>query len=382
MNSKNRKAVWMAAAVLAASMILTGCGSTGFTAFSPASSSDSTAAQKYAADDSGSGTAMNEKAVSFSAAPAADNSSVTADGADTQSGTAGTDSTASERKLVRTVNISAETEDIDDFETKLTKQVQDAGGYLEYSSRNGGTPIYYADGTDGTGSYDTSYSSPQTQTGSYTARIPDDKLDAFTEQISGETNVLSRSAQVDDITLQYNDTDTRRTALKTEQKQLLSMMESTDNVQDLIAIEQQLTDVNAQLQDLESQIKLYDNQVDYATVSIDVTEVRAYTPAQEKDPLSRMREGLYKSWNKLLSNLKEFGIWFVINLPFIVFWLIVLMIVLLIIKGIRRHHADQGFREPAGRVRRIRVKQQKQKKDAGGSVPDDPADHTRPTPQG
>lgn len=381
MNKKNQTAVWTAAAVLAVSMILTGCGRTGFTSFSPAASPESTATQNYAADDSGNGVAINEKAVSFSAASAADNSMVTADGTDTQSGTTGTDSTTSDRKLVRTVNISAETEDIDDFETKLTKQVQDAGGYLEYTSRNGGTPIYYADGSDSS-TADASYDSSQTQTGSYTARIPDDKLDAFTAQISGETNVLSRSAQVDDITLQYNDTDSRRTALETEQKQLLSMMKNTDNVQDLIAIEQQLTDVNAQLQDLESQMKLYDNQVDYATVSIDVTEVKDYSPVPQQDPLSRMRDGLYKSWNKLLSNLKEFGIWFVINLPFIVFWLIVLLIVLLIIKGIRRHHADHGFREPAGRVRRIRVKQQKRKKDAGGTVPDDPADHTKPTPQG
>ncbi|MCI2049657.1 MAG: DUF4349 domain-containing protein [Lachnospiraceae bacterium] len=351
----NRHKIAAAAAiVLALGMILNGCGASGGMNNSYSTVSDT---ENYAYSEP----AASDKAVVSSAGDeTAANSSGTAD-----------QSLTANRKLTRSMSFSAETEDLDDFESRLTKQVADAGGYIENSSRSAGDQDNYYPVYSGTSDRQT------TQTGSYSVRIPEEKLDSFAASVKGEVNVLSQSSSVEDITLQYNDTDSRRTALRTEQKQLLSMMEKTDNITDLLAIEQQLTDVNAQLADIESQMKLYDNEVAYATVSIDVTEVKEYTPATQTDAVTRMKEGIVHSWSVLLEDLQEFGIMFVICLPFIALWAIVITVVILIIAAIVRHKRGRAYREPKNKSKQGKIGAGIQQ--AGPAGPADGG--SRPTPQ-
>jgi hypothetical protein len=268
--------------------------------------------------------------------------------------TSGEDSDKVTRKLVKTVYLSAETEDLDSFETSLGKQVSDVGGYIESSSiSNGNGAVYYDDP-----SY--SSSSSQTRYGSYTIRIPAEKLDSFVAEVSGETNVLSQSTNVDDITLQYVDNQSKIDALKIEQQNLMDMLKKAETVEDMIAIQAQLTSVNADLQSYQSQQNYYDNQVDYATLNVDVTEVQKYTPAVEKDTPTRMKEGLEKNWHQFLVNLREFAIWFVSNLPYIIFWVVFAIIFIVIFKAIRRHSRKyQARREAKAEAKRIKQEAKK-----------------------
>ena len=173
------------------------------------------------------------------------------------------------RKLVKTVNLDCETEDIDSFEAKLMQQVREAGGYVEASNRWGRIS------TEGSGRH-----------GSYTLRIPVEQLDKLVSSIRGETNVLTQSSDVSDITLQYVDTESRIKALRIEQEQLLGMLEKAESVEDMITIQSRLSEVNASLQNYESSRKLMDNQVNYATIYLNIDEVVKYTPVEEKGALT------------------------------------------------------------------------------------------------
>lgn len=60
---------------------------------------------------------------------------------------------------------------------------------------------------------------------SYLIRIPSDNLYNFTSDLEDDTNVINQSTTVDDITLQYIDTDSKRKALRLEQTRLEEMLE-------------------------------------------------------------------------------------------------------------------------------------------------------------
>ena len=53
-------------------------------------------------------------------------------------------------------------------------------------------------------------------------------------------------------------------------------------MEDIITIEQRLSDVRYQLESMESQLRSYDNRVDYSTVYLYIDEVEVYTPVEEE----------------------------------------------------------------------------------------------------
>lgn len=255
---------------------------------------------------------------------------------------ASTDTTVSEegaasaattdRKLIKTVNMDVETREYDKLLASVENKVSELGGYIESLDAYNGS-IY------------NNYRS--TRNANLTIRIPKDKLDDFLDTVSGIGNVTSRSENVQDVTLTYVDLQSHRDALQTEQERLLALLEQAENVEDIITIEQRLSDVRYQLESMESQLRSYDNQVDYSTVYLYINEVEVYTPVEEETVWERISAGFADSLKNIGEGLKEAGIWFVIHIPYLVLWAVVILIVILILKKIKK------------RTKRIRAEEQK-----------------------
>ena len=82
----------------------------------------------------------------------------------------------------------------------------------------------------------------------------------------------------ENVTSQYYDTQARLTAYQTQEARLLEMMEKAETVEDIITIEEKLTDLRYRIESLQSTLKNWDRQVSYSTISLDVEEVQEYTP--------------------------------------------------------------------------------------------------------
>ena len=95
-------------------------------------------------------------------------------------------------------------------------------------------------------------------------------------------------------------------------------VETAETVEDIIAINQQLTDVRYQLESMESQLRTYDNQIDYSTVWLSVSETAYYEPYEEKGAWERISSGFSENVHRVGRFFKNFGIEFVIALPIIV----------------------------------------------------------------
>jgi hypothetical protein len=73
------------------------------------------------------------------------------------------------------------------------------------------------------------------------------------------------------------DLESHKKALQEEEKRLLSFMEDAESIEDLITIEDRLTNVRYQLESMESQLRTYDNQVNYSSVHMNIEEVETIT---------------------------------------------------------------------------------------------------------
>ena len=228
------------------------------------------------------------------------------------------------QKLIRTVKLEVETEDMDALLADVESRIASLGGYVE--NRN----VY----NGGAGSR-------RSRNATMVVRIPADKLDGFVQQVSGVSNIVSHSENTRDVTLSYVATESRVTALQTEEARLLELLAEAKDLKDLLTLEEKLTDVRTELEQHKSQLKVYDNLVSYATVNLSVTEVVEYTVVEEpKTFWQRLGGGFVESIKGVWTICKEVVIWLVCALPYLVLPGVIVAAIL-IPRAVRRRKAKK-----------------------------------------
>ena len=222
------------------------------------------------------------------------------------------------RKWVITANVQAETENLDSTMDLIFARVAELNGYVEDQHFDSGT--YYG-GND------------HSRSARMAVRVPADKVDAFMTSVKEQTNVVSSSKNLEDITLQYTDTETRIKALKTEEERLLAFMEQADTMADLLEIERRLTDVHYELENVNSRLRTYDNQVNYATIHLTIDEVRKYTPVEEPTFLERISGGFVDSLHGVWRGLVDLTVVIIVSSPYLVVWGGIILAIVLIARA-------------------------------------------------
>jgi len=247
---------------------------------------------------------------------------------------AGADTTAmlpENRKWIVTVNLSAETEDLDAMTAALEQTVAALEGYVEDQRVYNGS----------------SYSSRRYRSASFTVRIPAEDVERFAEDVAGIANVVSRETSREDVTLNYVATESRVKALQTEEARLLELMAQAENMSDLLEIEGRLTDVRYELERVASQLKLYDNQIDYATIYLSVEEVQEYTPVEEPTLWERIRNGFTGSLKGLGESILDLTVFLIAASPYlVVYGAIIGAIAVLIRKLSKNRKAKKQAKKP------------------------------------
>ena len=213
-------------------------------------------------------------------------------------GTAVSAPVRTDRKLITTVEIEAETEHYDDLTAALEEQIGALGGYTEARR---------------TGTYGKTRRWSQ-----MTIRIPAENLQGFVSQVKEQANVLSTSEQTQDVTLQYSDTEAKIAALETEQARLMELLAGANNLSEILEIEARLSDVTYELERWESQKRGYDNQITYATVHLRIEEVEVLTPVEEPTVWTRISTGFRDSLRGVGDGLVDIFVFLIAGSPYIV----------------------------------------------------------------
>lgn len=144
---------------------------------------------------------------------------------------------------------------------------------------------------------------------SLTIRLPIGKLDSLVSAVGQNGNVTNGSESAQDITLQYNDPESRKELLTVEQDRIWVFLEKANTLESAIALEKRPSEIRYQLGSMESQFRLYDNRVDCSTACLSANEVKgavSFAPAEPEGLGQRIQKGFSKNLNSVSQGLTNF----------------------------------------------------------------------------
>lgn len=225
------------------------------------------------------------------------------------------------RKIIRNADVSVQTLEFDKFLETLNSQVESFGGFVENSSISGR-------------GY---YNKTMLRTAYVVVRVPAESLDTFLNVVDGLGNVTYKSTGMRDVTTNYIDSEKHLEALRTEQEALLEILKSATTVEDLITVQNRLSEVRYQIESYESIIRSYDDQIDLSTVNLTINEVERETVVEPETFWEEVGRRFKESMEDVGENLRDLGAWIMGNAPHIVVFLLVngviVLIIVLIIRG-------------------------------------------------
>lgn len=207
-------------------------------------------------------------------------------------------------KLIRNVDISMETTKYAETVKSIKGKVREFDGWIQNSDMN-----HYSD----------------MRTKNVTIRLPYKQVDKFLEEIGEYGTVQSVSDNTRDITLQYADSETRLKNLKTQHKRLLELLETAERLEDIISLEDRLSQVESEIDTYSMEIRNYDDLVDYSTVNISITEKEHITET-DKTFIGRVVSGLSDNLYSLKVAFVDFAVYAIVHIPnFIILCILVLI---------------------------------------------------------
>lgn len=220
-----------------------------------------------------------------------------------------------DRKLIRQLTIGMETTELDPFVQSLTTSLSEYDGYIA------------------SGSLQTRNTRRQAF---YTLRVPAEQLDNFLQSIQSIGTLCRKTEQVEDVTLEYVDVESRLTVLRTEQESLLQLLADADSLTSILEIRDRLTQINADIESYTAQLRTLDNQIAYATIELSVEEVERVSVVEEEGRFHKIGRQFVENLSDVWEGVCDFFVFFVSAIPYFLVLAIIALCTWLIIRGILR----------------------------------------------
>lgn len=224
----------------------------------------------------------------------------------------------SERKLITSYSINAESTSFDSDISSIEQLTQSLGGYVESSSLN-------------TASVDENLRSI-----TYVLRIPTDKATELVSSVSDTLNITYMGTDTTDVTLDYYDSEARLESYRTELETLQRLMKEAEQISDVIEIESRISEVNYNVDYYESILKNYDNRIDNTTVSLYVKEVSHVTEKTSASVWARISSGFSASLSAFRRAVTDAFVWIASNIVWLAAAAAIIIAIVLIVRRLSR----------------------------------------------
>jgi len=172
--------------------------------------------------------------------------------------------------------------------------------------------------------------------GNITFRIPVGVFDQAGEDIKNMGEVTSESMNGQDVTEEYVDLDAQLKNYRATEQQFLEIMKKAYEIEDILAVQNQLTIVRGNIERIEGRMKYLRESASMSTLSVYLSTDPDVLPAWDE-------EDQWKPWGVIkeaVRSLVSFGqglvnllIWVVIYIPL---WLIIWLVVWIVIRIVKR----------------------------------------------
>ncbi len=223
-------------------------------------------------------------------------------------------------KIITTISMTFETTTFEQSLEKLYSLIEESGGYLSSSN------VYFS-------SY---YDSQMYQRGDFAIRIPRDKVNQFKGLVPQIGNLTNESTSKEDVTRYYTDTESRLNVLEIKEERLLSLMERAEAIEDIIKLEDQLSEVIFEKENLKATLVNLDDRIDYSTFNLSLVEVAKVSTTETKETtfITRIQNAFENSLYQFGRSAENFAVFMVYNLPGLLVLLIVAIVLYKIIKRV------------------------------------------------
>lgn len=248
----------------------------------------------------------------------------TADSSAAQSAPGEKPADSTQEKIIKTVELTVQTKEYEAYIAAMTANITALGGYVENSTNHMGT--YYSSNTN--------------RNSTYVVRIPADKLDAFLAGAEEKGRIVRKTESQKNVTLEYVDLESRINAYKTERATLTGLLEKAESLENVLSIQERLSEVNYEIESYTAQLRVLENRVSYSTVTLEINEVERVT--EEKPTIgSRIKNTFLDSVDELVEWLGDFVVNFIGGLPIILPVAAVIVAVILILRKIIRKRRNK-----------------------------------------
>jgi len=210
-----------------------------------------------------------------------------------------------DRKIVRTGNITLEVADIGKTMDEVAKVANDLGGYVVSSNRQG---------------------NDENNRGSISIRIPSNRFDEALGRLRVlAVKVLQESTNSRDVTEEYTDLKAQLNNLQATEAQYLALLQKAQKVDEVISVQRELSNVRGQIDRIKGRMQYLDR-----TSEMSMIEVAIQQKASIDDKGWSALQTLMSALSGLVVFVKALVniiIWIVIFCPI---WGIILIVVLVI----------------------------------------------------
>lgn len=222
------------------------------------------------------------------------------------------------RKRIQYVNVSMESTEYDVALNSVKAKCQSLGGYIESSNE-------YGLDNKGRGS----------RYATLVFRIPQEKLNEFTDGITSAGNVLSFTTDSDDVTEKYYDIEARLASLEAQRDRYMELLEKAEIMEDILVIDQALSEVIYQIESYTGTLNKYDALVSYSTVTLYINEVVTLTEPEPVDPTfgERIAEAFKDSLDAFGEIMQNTVIFIVAATPFIIVPAVAVIVLIAVISA-------------------------------------------------
>lgn len=229
-------------------------------------------------------------------------------------------------KVITTIYVNYETTEFDKSSDELDKLIEKYKAYIEYSNI----------------SYNQYYNNTSYRYGEFVIRVPKDNVTSFKTELHLIGNLRSESTNKQDVTKQYRDTESRLKVVEIKEARLLALLEKAEKIEDIIALENQLSEVIYEKESLKSSLLTLDDKVDFSTVHIGIQEVAKTTATETVDTSfwTKVKNAFGDSIYGFGNSVQRLIISLIYVLPFLVIVGVIIVIAIKLFKKYNKNKLD------------------------------------------
>ncbi|PSH01865.1 MAG: hypothetical protein BRC27_00650 [Nanohaloarchaea archaeon SW_10_44_10] len=186
------------------------------------------------------------------------------------------DSSSSERKVVTTVRTTLKVSDVGSAINSVTFSANSLGGFIESSSVN----------------------QDRESRGRITVAVPEENLSKFESDLESNWQIKSRNVNRDDVTDSYNKLETEINSLKAEHQRLQELINQTDDVENLIRLQERMSEVRSQINYKQQRLDRLKEDIQYSKVHLTLEGPQSFESRFE------IRETLSEAYGAVFESVK------------------------------------------------------------------------------